>query len=193
MKPLWLGLGAVALTLLVAGSASASSSGGGGGVTPLPTSKKRRWPVSKYRGILNGFGARRPPTPKNPMERRHAGVDLTSKVGDDIVALDEGTVLYRVTGYDIGAGLQAVAVAHPDADYIYGEIMVTVAPGQKVAPGDVIGRAALNDVGNSMLHLEAWETGKAPKAFTRWIAGQPMPPGLLNAEDKVRAIDVTGA
>lgn len=187
MNPIWLGLGAAALVLFAAGSSSASTSYG---VSPLPQSKKRRWPVSVYRGILSGFGARRPPTPKNPMERRHAGVDLTSKVGDDIVAIDEGTVLYRVTGYDIGNGLQAVAVAHPDADYIYGEIEVTAAPGQKVMPGDVIGKAGLNDVGNSMLHLEAWTTGKAPKSFTRWISGQPMPDGLLDAEQKVRAIDV---
>ena len=192
MKPVVLGLGAAALLLLVAGTSSASSSGGRS-VTPLPQSKKRRWPVSTYRGILSGFGARRPPTPKNPMERRHAGVDLTSKVGDDIVALDEGVVLYPVSGYEIGNKLQAVAVRHPDADYIYGEIKVAVAPGQKLAPGDVIGHAGLNNVGNSMLHLEAWETGKAPKSFTRWVTGQPMPDGLLDVEQKVRAIDTKSA
>lgn len=148
------------------------------GSEPLP--RKRVWPVSKNRGVISPFGAHR--TRANGDERLHAGVDLGALVGDQILALDNGTVLHPVTGYSLGAGLQAVAIKHSDAEYIYAEILVDVKPGEKVTAGQVIGRVAKNSDGNSMLHLEAWE--KAPHGFTEWTPTY-RPPGLLNAQERL--------
>lgn len=141
----------------------------------------RRWPVSTYRGIISGFGASRPDG------RLHAAVDIGTVPGDAILAVDDGTVLRMVGGYEIGAGLQAVAISHPDGDYIYAEIKSTVLPGQQVKAGDVIGYAAKNADGNSMLHFEVWEKGMSPTYFTKWFPGKK-PAGLLNAAEVASAL-----
>lgn len=162
----------------------------------LATPKNTRvWPVvprhPEQDGILNGFKAHRDPTKQEPEKgpRYHAGIDLIAKKGDKIVAIADGEVIGMVGGYSIGAGLQAVAIRHADADYLYGEIMVHgLKPGDKVKAGQVIGHVELNDVGRSMLHLEAWEHGTVPKIFTPWFKDKPMPKGLLNVHDLVKSI-----
>jgi murein DD-endopeptidase MepM/ murein hydrolase activator NlpD len=150
----------------------------------------RVWPVSPNRGVLSAFG-----TPRYTSGNRfHAGVDVAAMNGDKVLAIDDGEVLYPVTGYSIGAGLQAVAIRHPDADYIYGEIDVLVKAGQTVKAGDVIGTVRQNDAGpgHQMLHLEAWESGFGPTAFTPWNVGSPPPPHLLNAEQLIAPLAGTG-
>lgn len=153
-------------------------------------SSARTWPIVPNRGILSPFGAAR----HTAGTRIHAGVDVAAFNGDKVVAIDDGTVLYPVTGYSIGAGLSAVAIAHPDADYIYAEIDVAVKPGQVVKAGDVIGAVRQNSdgPGHQMLHLEAWESGSAPTAFTPWYVGKPPPPHLLNAEQMIAPLVGTG-
>lgn len=142
--------------------------------------KARRWPVEPYRGISNGFGAPRT-VPGTDKPRYHAGVDVGAKQGDRVVAIDDGVVIQRVTGYELKAGLQGVSVSHPDADYIYAEIDLKVEPGQQVKAGDLIGIVRNNGTSNtSMLHLERWEKGKAPAGFTMWTPDY-RPPGLLDA------------
>lgn len=142
--------------------------------------RKRVWPVSVKRGIISPFGAHR--TRQNGEARLHAGADLGAFVGDKIVAITDGEVLHFVTGFSLGAGLQAIAIRHPDAEYIYAEIMVApgIQVGTRVKAGDVIGHVAKNSDGNSMLHIEAWT--KAPKGFTEWIPGSK-PAGLLNVQE----------
>jgi murein DD-endopeptidase MepM/ murein hydrolase activator NlpD len=144
----------------------------------------RVWPVRPRRAILSRFGASR-----DGGARIHAGIDLGAFKGDPIVAIDDGVVLHRVTGYGIGAGLQAVAIRHDDADYIYAEIRTDMQPGQRVSAGQQIGTADLNGDGNSMLHLEAWEHGRAPKGFTPWYGGKPPPAGLLDVGELLETIN----
>lgn len=162
----------------------------------LATPKNVRvWPVipryTEQKGILSGFKSHRPPTKQEPEkgDRIHAGIDLIAKKGDKIVAISDGEVIGKVGGYSIGAGLQAVAIRHADADYIYGEIMVhDLKPGDKIKAGQVIGHVELNNEGRSMLHLEAWEHGTVPKMFTPWFQKFPMPKGLLNVQELVTSI-----
>lgn len=151
-------------------------------------SRKRVWPVSPNRGLLSPFGAPR----YTSGNRHHAGIDAAALAGDKVIAIDDGEVLEMVTGYALGAGLQAVSVRHPDADYIYAEIQVTAKPGQRVKAGDVLGIVRKNANGNQMLHLEAWEHGKVPRAFTPWYVGQPAPAGLLNVGDLIAPLANTG-
>jgi murein DD-endopeptidase MepM/ murein hydrolase activator NlpD len=150
----------------------------------------RTWRVVPNRGILSPFGSPR----YTAGNRIHAGVDVAAMNGDKVVAIDDGEVLHLVTGYSIGAGLSAVAIRHPDADYIYGEIDVTAKPGQIVRAGDIIGAVRQNDAGpgHQMLHLEAWETGTVPSAFTPWYVGKPPPAGLLDAGKLIAPLLGTG-
>ena len=163
--------------------------------TATPSKPKRVWPVVPFRGAipqsgLAAYGSPRAATAKMAA-RNHAGVDLNAFKGDKIVAISDGEVIGRLPGYEIGAGLQAVSIRHADADYIYAEIKLhDLVPGQKVKAGEVIGHVELNDVGRSMLHLEAWETGTVPKSFTPWYAGSPKPKGLLEAPKMIADIPV---
>lgn len=170
-----IGIGLSAAAVLIARAAFARS--------------ERTWPIVPNRGVLSGFDTPRPVSGAGAGSRRHAGVDVIAEAGDKVVAIDDGEVLHLVTGYQIGTGLQAVAVRHPDADYVYGEIEVTAAPGQKVKAGDVIGIVRKNDAGRQMLHLEAWQSGFAPTDFTPWKVGSPPPPGLLNAQTLIAPLN----
>lgn len=161
--------------LVIWSSLRASDSGSSGAMV---------WPVKPYRGILNPFGA-----PREDGARIHAGVDVGAYPGDPIVAVTDGVVVRHVTGYGIGAGLDAIAITHPEFDLLYGEIDVTVKPGDHVTAGDVIGRARKNKDGNTMLHIEAWERGMSPAQFTRWMRGNPPPKGLLNVQKILDDID----
>lgn len=148
---------------------------GGSTAVPRPT---RRWPVSPYRGIISPFGASRASG-----TRLHGGVDVGAAPGDAIVAIDDGVVLYPVSGFAIGNGLLALAIRHPDAQYIYAEVAsFAVKPGDRVRAGQRIGTAGKNNDGNTMLHLEAWT--KAPTAYTPWLPGA-RPAGLLDAQARL--------
>jgi murein DD-endopeptidase MepM/ murein hydrolase activator NlpD len=174
LPKLGLGLGALAAVLLARASFASSS---------------RTWPVVPNRGILSPFGAPR----YTSGNRNHAGVDVAALAGDKVVAIADGEVLGLVSGYQLGAGLQAVAVRHPDADYVYAEIEVVAGPGQRVKAGDVLGVVRKNSDGNQMLHLEAWQSGMAPNSFTPWYMGKPRPAGLLNAEEMIAPLRASGA
>ncbi len=146
------------------------------------------WPVRPYRGTISGFGASRPSL--DGVSRQHAGVDVGANIGDLVIAMGDGVVLWPVSGFRIGADLQAVAIAHIDADYIYAEIYVDpkyMVPGTKVSAGAVVGKVGRNSEGRGMLHLEAWEKGFCPKGFTPWLAGV-RPPGLLDVWEKIKGL-----
>ncbi len=168
------------LPLAVAAGAALLLLTGRGGARAAASSAARVWPVEPFRspGVISPFKAHRTRA-VDGSDRYHAGVDVGAMAGDRVVAIDDGEVISMVSGYSLGAGLEAVSVRHPDADYIYAEIDVVVKPGDKLKAGDVIGFVRKNSSGNSMLHLEAWETGMVPEAFTEWTPSY-RPPGLLD-------------
>ncbi len=147
------------------------------------------WPVRPYRGTISGFGANRPSL-DSVTPRLHAGVDVGAFIGDAVIAMGDGVVLWPVSGFRIGADLQAVAIKHSDADYIYAEIYVDpkyMVPGTRVSAGQVIGKVGRNGDGNAMLHLEAYQKGSCPHGFVPWIAGN-RPPGLLDVWEKIKGL-----
>lgn len=143
------------------------------------------WPVVPNRGTISPFGARRANG-----SRIHAGVDIGGFVNDPVISMGEGIVLWPVTGFRIGADLEAVAIRHEDADYIYAEIHVdkSIVPGKRLSAGQRIGTVGRNGDGNSMLHLEAWEHDQCPHGFTPWIGGQPPPKGLLDVQARLKGL-----
>lgn len=172
---------------LIAGSLFAAGIAKRLGVFGGGSSGARVWPVP-HRGIISGFGVSRPDADGNAGVRRHAAIDIGAVPGDPILAISDGVVLYPVSGYRIGTDLQAVAIRHADADYIYAEIHVGVKPGQTVSAGQQIGTAAVNGDGHSMLHLEAWRTGMAPHGFTPWWSDKAPPAGLLNVQEMMKGV-----
>lgn len=149
------------------------------------SSARKWWPVNPYRGTISGFGDSR-----DSGKRQHGGVDVGAVMGDKVIAMGDGKVLWPVSGFRIGADLQAVAIAHDDADYIYAEIYVDpkyMVPGTRVRSGQVIGKVGRNGDGNAMLHLEAWEPGYTPKGFVPWGTGQ-RPKGLLDVGEKLKGL-----
>ena len=148
---------------------------------------ERVWPVVPNRGIINAFGA---PRTKGSRERIHAGTDIGAFPGDKVVAITDGVVLGRLSGYELGAGLGAVSIRHPDADYIYAEIDVdpSMVAGRKVKSGEVIGVVRKNADNTSMLHLEAWETGTVPTAFFPWWKDEGRPKGLLSSTEILKTL-----
>lgn len=156
---------------------------GRGGARAEGEVAEKQWPIVPYRGgIFSPFKASRTRADGSP--RFHAGVDIAAQSGDEVVAIDDGEVVSMVSGYSLGTGLEAVAIRHPGVDLIYAEIDVGVKPGDLVKAGDVIGVVRKNSDGRTMLHLEAWETGTVPTAFTEWTPSYE-PPGLLDASDVV--------
>jgi murein DD-endopeptidase MepM/ murein hydrolase activator NlpD len=147
----------------------------------------RLWPVVPNRGIINAFGANRV---TNGRQRIHIGTDVGAFPGDKVVAITDGEVIGRLGGYELGAGLGAVSIRHPDADYIYAEIDVdpSMTPGKKVKAGDLVGVVRKNADGTSMLHLEAWETGTVPKAFYAWWRDEPRPKGILSSTEILKTL-----
>jgi murein DD-endopeptidase MepM/ murein hydrolase activator NlpD len=136
------------------------------------------WPIVPYRGTISPFKASR-------VDRWHAGVDIGAFNGDRVIAMGDGEVLWPVTGFSLGGGLEALAVRHADADFIYAEVMIDNdkwKPGMRVRAGDQLGVVRLNGDGNSMLHLEAWEHGTCPKGFVPWDKDGKMPHGLLDVQ-----------
>lgn len=122
------------------------------------------------------FGARR-----ESGIRQHAGIDLVSQPGDPILAMEDGKVIGSIGGY---VGLDAVVIEHASLVAIYAEIApgalksTGLSPGDMISAGTRIGTAQSSPQG-SMLHVELWEKGFAPKSFTPWMTGK-LPAGLLD-------------
>jgi len=122
------------------------------------------------------FGA-----PREHGVRRHAGIDLVIREGDAVVSMDRGRVLRSIGGY---VGLDAVVVAYPWGNVVYGEIRrdPALVDGAPVEPGAVIGRGARSSEG-TMLHFEVWTPDVVPTAFTPWYAAggvRGVPRGLTD-------------
>lgn len=129
-------------------------------------------------GKVYGNGSTRFGASREDGERNHAGIDLQAASGQRIVAMEPGIVLGNIPGF---VKLDAMVVQHSSVVAVYAEVKsVGLVAGTRVRAGQLVALGALNYEGNSMLHLELWAIGRAPKSYTPWYRGKPPPPGLLD-------------
>lgn len=108
--------------------------------------------------------------------RRHAACDFHGRVGDEVVAIADGTVWYSSNFY---LGTCEVTVRHTSGSekYLarYGEIhcgRIPVSAGEEVKKGQVIGYVGnLRGISASMLHFELYRNATGTGALTSSTAG----------------------
>lgn len=161
---------------------------------PVDTDAKRKLAVSyeDVRGKFHGrwgrhFGAMRK-RKDGTGQRHHAGVDLFGDPGDVVVATEPGKVIALLPFYK---GTSAVYV-ETDSGLIlnFGELEKQswrnfgLKVGDRVDPGDPIGRVGLSNDGSHMLHLETYEPfitiDEIRRGKMQWGAGDDPPDGLLD-------------
>ncbi len=108
-----------------------------------------QWPLRPTPTVERGFEP-----PADPWGPGHRGVDLTGRVGQAVLAVDDGTVAFA--GFVGGRGV--VTVRHGPLRSTYQPVLPEVRAGQQVDVGDVLGR--LTQVGShclpeTCLHLGA--------------------------------------
>jgi len=92
--------------------------------------------------VLSGFGAARGDG-GGATSSRHAGIDIRAATGTPVLAAADGIVLR--TGSQVYAGRLVVVEHATDLTTVYYHLSaVTVAAGQEVRRGDVIGRAGMS-------------------------------------------------
>jgi murein DD-endopeptidase MepM/ murein hydrolase activator NlpD len=114
--------------------------------------------------------------------RNHAGVDLFARVGDPVIACENGTITDFSFFYNAKSGQRTckILVEHSGAVINYGEVApdsftrTRLKPGLSVRAGQVIG--FVSDTG--MLHFETYAPGT--KTSFRWWTGDSPPPRLLD-------------
>lgn len=152
-----LALGPSASTAAAAAGATAATAAGGSRSDPGWT-----WPVDGAREVVRPFVA--PPT---PYAAGHRGVDLAAPaVGADVVAATGGVVHFAGTVVDRGvvtirSGPLLVAVE---------PVAPSVAAGDRVAAGDVIGTLEAGHCARPCVHLGVREAG-AYVSPLRWLGG----------------------
>jgi murein DD-endopeptidase MepM/ murein hydrolase activator NlpD len=113
----------------------------------------RKRPKESYHESPRAFGSLR-----NNGLRKHAGCDLYTKAGDEVLAVEDGVLISDLyLFYDV---VFAVEVKHPSGIFRYGEIS-KLAPGLKkgseVKAGQVIAYVGkMVSVSQSMLHFEKY-------------------------------------
>ncbi|RAY12558.1 M23 family peptidase [Actinomadura craniellae] len=95
-----------------------------------------QWPLRPVPVVLRGFSA--PPEPWLP---GHRGVDLAARPGQPVHAAGPGLVSYAARL----AGQGVVAITHGELRTTYLPVDASVRAGQRVAPGQPLGRVAEPD------------------------------------------------
>lgn len=121
---------------------------------------------SKHGNLSRRFGADRG-------DHWHQGIDLYTKVGDPVVAMESGTVTGLWNTFHLGTGA-VVLVTDSGLTIVYGEIgpgtwkHYGITKGQRVVKGQPLATVQPNTAGTWMLHLEtyagAFSTNDPPKA-----------------------------
>ncbi len=139
-------------------------------------------------GKVYGNGGTRFGASREDGTRNHAGIDLQAAPNQAIVAMEPGVVLGNIPGF---VKLDAMVVQHPSVIAVYAEVTsVGLIAGTHVRAGQTIARGALNYEGNSMLHMELWALGRAPKAYTPWYRGKAPPAGLLDPTAYLKSLSM---
>lgn len=129
----------------------------------IPTTLPHAFPGGRYQ--TSSFGTRYDPFGRG--RRFHSGIDLAAKVGDPVMAMATGTVVF--SGWQGGYG-KLVEVDHGNGyrtRYAHNS-RLTVKVGQSVEVGQVLARAG--STGRSTgahLHVEVWHGNRAvdPRPF----------------------------
>ncbi len=159
-----------------------------------------RWPLARRTHPLpeapaaGAFGAVR-------RHDVHTGVDLYAEPGDEVLAVEDGVVVAveDFTGPRAGSpwwhDTRAALVEGASGVVLYGELDPSVAVGDPVRRGDVVGRVRTvlrHDKGlpMTMLHLELYAPGA--RASTWWRRGEPRPESLRDPTGLLRDAVVEG-
>lgn len=116
------------------------------------------WPLPKNRQITSPFGMRKHPL--LGVDVLHAGIDIAAAEGVSVRACGDGTVIAVTTLQDYGT---VVIISHGDKlATVYAHLsQVSVAKGQSVTAGDIIGRTGqTGNVTGPHLHLEVRVAGE---------------------------------
>lgn len=153
-----------------------------GNVWPVP-GRSRVVSYTMATGKIVGNGATCFHASRESGKRYHAGCDLPCLPGDRVVAMEDGVVLGNIPGF---VRLDAVVVQHSHCIVVYAEVELgsltraKLKKGSHVKAGQTIAFGAINYEDHSMLHLETWALGHAPKMYTPWYTSQKAPVGLLD-------------
>lgn len=146
------------------GSSSGSLSGETGGNTQDTPSKIYNvntdgyiYPLSKKHTQDPFSGGRQFGASRSNGNRAHAGIDLITPAGTEVIAITDGVVNYIC--YDFYAGTDAIITKNSDGTWFtYGELTPLVQTGSTIVKGQVIGKIkANNSSGASMLHFETYK------------------------------------
>jgi murein DD-endopeptidase MepM/ murein hydrolase activator NlpD len=126
--------------------------------------------------------------------RRHAGIDLFARLGDEVIACQDGRI---VSFYGFCCGEQqtswALIIDHGTVAINYGEVApdslsrLGLARGATVRAGQVVAYIGQNPGGSSMLHFETYTTGTSRNYS--WPAGSPPPARLLDPTRYLLALE----
>jgi murein DD-endopeptidase MepM/ murein hydrolase activator NlpD len=134
-----------------------------------------RWPLDPPVTVVAGFVA-----PAGPFAPGHRGVDLVGQVGDPVRSAGAGVVAFA----GVVAGRGVVSVDHPGGlRTSYEPVTATVAPGDPVGAGAILGR------------LEAVASHCTPAACLHWglrRGGTYLDPRSLLGAVRVRLLPVWG-
>ena len=135
-----------------------------------------RWPLDPPVAVVAGFAA-----PAGPFAPGHRGVDLAGYVGDPVRSAAAGVVAFA----GLVAGRGVVSVDHPGGlRTSYEPVLATVARGDQVATGAVLGR------------LESVASHCPPAACLHWglrRGGTYLDPCSLLGAVRVRLLPVWGS
>ena len=134
--------------------------------------------------------------------RHHAAIDLTGNPGDEVVACEDGEIVYLSKRFlcvskvnrECNRHLGAIMVRHQKVVVNYGEVAhelfakYGIARGVYVKAGHPIGKIGLNGVGQGMLHFETYAP-EAAGSFS-WKRGATPSPLLRNPTKYLLSLQV---
>lgn len=128
-------------------------------VVPAMTEEvnENSWAIPVSGQVVQEFGWVK--SPEDNLERFNPGIDISAKVGSEVKIVQPGTVS-RI-GHDRTYG-EFVLVEHRKGEYaLYAGLSdITVAEGDTVQEGQIIGKVAEQETGDPLLHFEVRENDK---------------------------------
>jgi murein DD-endopeptidase MepM/ murein hydrolase activator NlpD len=139
------------------------------------------WPLRPRPEVAAGFDA-----PEEPWASGHRGVDLVGTVGQPVHAALSGEVAF--VGRIAGVGI--AVVSHGETRTTYQPVEASVAPGDQVAAGDVLGTLAWfgsHCMPRACLHW-GWVRGSTYLDPLDLVGGGPRPVRLLPMEGEAGVV-----